>query len=256
MNNINRLPAPFLKARLALINQELQEIPSIGIGKHGDIEVIRAYNYLSGHRTCTEHKLCSPRGQELLNKHKRRQYLLGIRKQIEALIPSSADSVMLDPLLNVPFLDEQFWNSLKSQSNTYKADSHYEYKQFRMRSRGEVIIAQVLDSLGLIYKYEPVFQIGSKYYSPDFVVYLPELKRCFIIEFLGRLDDDGYLDDNLPKIRNYLKSGMVINKDLLLFNGYINTMVSPDEVLDDLIALIQKLCRMNSTFSSTYSANK
>lgn len=251
MNKINRLPAPFLKARLALIKQELLAIPSIKIGRHGDVEVIRAYNFLPDHRTYTEHKLSSSKGQALYSQMERKQKLIGIRKQIEALIPSSDESLTLDPHLNAPLLDEQFWNSLKPQSNTYRSDSYYEYKQYKMRSRGEVIIAQVLDSLGLTYKYEPVFLIGNKYYSPDFVVYLPELKRCFIIEFLGRLDDDGYLDDNIPKIRTYLKSGMIINKDLLLFNGYHNTMVSPDEVLDDLIALIRKLCRMNSTFSST-----
>lgn len=246
MNNIKQLPPAFLKARLDLINRELNQLPSIRIGKHGNVEVIRAYKFSSDHRKYTEYKLTSKKGQLLMSKYEFREKLLSIKKQLEAILPSPPAPSILDPQLNTPLFGVEFWNSLKSQSNNYKSDAVYEYKNYRMRSRGEVIIAQVLDSLGLMYKYEPIIRIGSEYYSPDFVVYLPEIRRCFIIEFLGRLDDDDYLNDNLPKIGAYLKYGMIINKDLLLYCGYEKRMVSPDEVLDDLVSLIRKLCRMHS----------
>lgn len=244
MNNIKALPPAFLKARLTLINRELDQLPRIQIGRHGADEVIRAYSFSSDHRTHNEYKLTSKKGQLLMSKYELREKLLSIRKQIEAVLPPSYTAPDLNPQLHKPLFGVDFWNSLKPQSNNYQSKSVYEYKNIKMRSRGEVIIAQVLDSLGLMYKYEPIIRIGDEYYSPDFVVWLPELRRCFIIEFMGRLDDDDYLTDNLPKLGAYLKSGMIINKDLILFCGYENRMVSPDEVLDDLVALIKKLCRM------------
>ena len=115
-----------------------------------------------------------------------------------------------------------------------------------MDSRGEMIVAQTLESLGLEYKYEPRIIIGGEVYYPDFIVYLPEFERCFFVEFMGRLDDEKYISRNKFKLMDYLKSGMVINRDLLVFCGYENSMVNSDDMTDDIVALINKFCRMYS----------
>ena len=43
MNNINRLPPAFLKARLRIINSKLDRIPSIHEGTHNGRPVVRSY---------------------------------------------------------------------------------------------------------------------------------------------------------------------------------------------------------------------
>ena len=109
-----------------------------------------------------------------------------------------------------------------------------------------MIVAQCLDSLGLMYKYEPRIIIKGEEYYPDFIVYLPEFQRCFFIEFLGKLNDDKYISRNEFKLMDYLNSGMVINRDLLLFCGYEDSMVNADDMIDDIVALIKKYCRIYS----------
>ena len=63
---------------------------------------------------------------------------------------------------------------------------------------------------------------------------------------MGRLDDEKYISRNKFKLMDYLKSGMVINRDLLVFCGYENSMVNSDDMTDDIVALINKFCRMYS----------
>ena len=41
-------------------------------------------------------------------------------------------------------------------------------------------------------------------------------------------------------------SGMVINRDLLLFYGTSNSMPSVEDIVEDVVALISKWCRMYS----------
>lgn len=242
MNNIKALPPAFLKARLTLINRELDQLPRTRIGTHRRSQVIREYHRDSQ----TEHLISSNKGQILLSQHERRNALLVIKDQLERILSSCDLTCKLDPYLDKPLMGEDFWNELEESTNNYESQSDYSYKGIAMRSRGEVIIAQVLDSLGLQFKYEPSFTINGKTYCPDFIVYMPELKRCFIIEFLGMIDDFNYAMNNTTKLMGYLRSGLIINKDLLIFCGTRNSMTSPDEIRDDIIALITKLCRILS----------
>lgn len=240
MNNIKQLSPAFLKARLDLINRELNQLPRTGIGKHRQSAVIREYKPGAQY----EHLIISKKGQALLSQHERRNALLIVKEQLESILSSCDEASPIDPNKVPPLMGEEFWNKLESSSNNHELESDYSYKGVAMRSRGEVIIAQVLDSLGLIYKYEPTIVIDGKKYCPDFIVYLPELKRCFVIEFLGMIDDFNYAMSNTTKLMSYLKVGMIINKDLLIFSGTRRSMTSPDEIKADIIALINKLCNI------------
>jgi hypothetical protein len=240
MNNIKKLPPAFLQARLDLINRELSQLPRTWIGTHRNSKVIRNYHG----ETQSEHLISSNKGQLLLFQHERRHALLVIKEQLESILSSCSETASLDPNKVPPLMGEEFWNKLESSSNNHELESDYSYKGVAMRSRGEVIIAQVLDSLGLLYKYEPMITIDGKNYCPDFIVYLPELKRCFVIEFIGMIDDFNYAMSNTTKLMSYLKVGMVINKDLLIFSGTRRSMTSPDEIKADIIALINKLCNI------------
>ena len=142
--------------------------------------------------------------------------------------------------------NKDYWEQIHVRAEFEDKTTGYQYKDMMMDSRGEMIVAQTLDSMGLIYKYEPRIVINGEVYYPDFLVYLPEFGRCFFIEFMGRLDDEKYISRNKFKLMDYLKSGMVVNKDLLVFCGYENSMVNADDMIDDITALINKYCRMYS----------
>ena len=60
------------------------------------------------------------------------------------------------------------------------------------------------------------------------------------------LDKYDYAAKNSSKIYSYMSSGMVINRDLLLFYGTLNSMPSVEDIVEDIIALISKWCRMYS----------
>ena len=138
------------------------------------------------------------------------------------------------------------WENIHIRAEFETKESGYRYKDMVMDSRAEMIVAQTLESLGLQYKYEPRIFINGELYYPDFIVYLPEFERCFFIEFLGQLDNEKYISRNKFKIMDYLKAGMVINRDILLFCGYEDSMVTADDMIDDISALIKKYCRIYS----------
>ncbi|MCR5527870.1 MAG: hypothetical protein K6F49_01490 [Saccharofermentans sp.] len=247
MDMISRLPTSFLRARLELLEERLESMPIIRVGKHRNVPIIREYYIENGVKKHREHLLSSVASHELLKKAKYREGLLLAKKQIiNCLVTAGGSSESISSQESGKFgLD--FWNALMPCSLEAPTDSSYLHCGYRMRSRGEVMIAQVLDSLGLEYKYEPEVIVGGETYYPDFAVWFPEFGRCIFIEFLGMLDRQNYAYKNGIKIANYLNAGMVINRDILIFCGTKNSMPTADEIAEDIIALITKFCRMYSS---------
>lgn len=249
MDMISRLPTAFLRARLELIEKELEALPLVCIGQHRNTPIVRAYYYEDGVRRRREYSMSSSRGQALLSQWRSRTNLINNKKIIKSVIPSTCDLSSIDPVKVRAMFDEVFWRDLNVVHNEKDQERPYEHNGIFMRSRGEVLVAQVLDSLNLEYKYEAVITIGDEVYYPDFVVYLPEFKRCFIIEFLGMLDNKSYAYKNGIKISNYMSCGMILNEDLLVFCGTRTSMPSAESIADDIVALIKKYCRIYSSAS-------
>ena len=193
-----------------------------------------------------EFSYSKPIGRELFGRSESRKKLLEIKKQLEIKLRgiSNVSNINIKKVKTV--YNKDYWEQIHVRAEFEDKTTGYQYKDMMMDSRGEMIVAQTLDSMGLIYKYEPRIVINGEVYYPDFLVYLPEFERCFFIEFMGRLDDEKYISRNKFKLMDYLKSGMVVNKDLLVFCGYENSMVNADDMIDDITALINKYCRMYS----------
>ena len=249
MDMMSRLPTAFLRARLELIEKELDAFPVVCIGQHRNTPIVRAYYCEDGIRRKREYSLSSSRGQKLLSQWRSRTKLINNKKMIKSIIPSTSDLSSIDPVRGSALFDETFWKTLNVVPNKKDPERPYEHNGIFMRSRGEVLVAQVLDSFNLEYKYEAVITIGDEVYYPDFVVYLPEFKRCFIIEFLGMLDSKSYAYKNGIKIGNYMSYGMVLNEDMLVFCGTRTSMPSAESIADDIVALIQKYCRIYASAS-------
>ena len=246
MNRMRQLPVMFLKARLRLINDELEAISYINTGVHREQPIIREYRVENGIKRKHEYKLANMKGQMLLKRLEHRNSLSDAKRLIESCITDSAATATFEPSKVTTIFNKELYESLQSEALEVPANLGYIHNGIRMRSRGEVVIAQVLDSLGLEYKYETEINIDGETYYPDFSVYLPEFERFFIIEFLGMLDDKTYAIKNSLKLGTYLNAGMIINTDLLIFEGTKNTMPSVDSITEDIIALIKKYCRIYS----------
>ena len=115
------------------------------------------------------------------------------------------------------------------------------------RSKSEVIIAQVLKSLGMEYKYEVILTVGNKTYYADFAVYCHETSRFFYIEHFGMMADEDYRYHTIQKISAYSRSGLIEGLDILYTfetsNGTFYTEMLKSKILGVVIAQVESMCR-------------
>lgn len=84
-----------------------------------------------------------------------------------------------------------------------------------MRSKSEVILANILILSGIPYVYELPMKIKGEMVLPDFTILsLIDLKTEIIIEHQGMIFMDYYAEKFIRSVKTYLKSSLVINRDL------------------------------------------
>ena len=85
----------------------------------------------------------------------------------------------------------------------------------KMRSLGEVIIANFLLMAGIPFVYEVPMKINGELVLPDFrILSLIDLKTIITIEHQGMIFTEEYLLKYIRSLRLYLQSDLVINQDL------------------------------------------
>jgi len=85
-----------------------------------------------------------------------------------------------------------------------------------VRSKTEVIIANVLNNLGIPYLYENEIKIGNKKYYPDFTCLNINNRKTFLWEHLGLMDDVEYSEKVVNKLSVYEANGYFPGKNLIL----------------------------------------
>ncbi len=144
----------------------------------------------------------------------------------------STDEMYVDAWRNVPY--ERDWRS----------DEEHEYYTERgeqVRSKSELIIAGILDSEGIPYRYEyPIYLKGLGTVRPDFMI-LDVLHRKEIIwEHLGKMDDPGYAEKNVRKISAYIRTGIFPGDRLLLTYETDNNPLNTKDVRAALHHILQR----------------
>ena len=114
-----------------------------------------------------------------------------------------------------------------------------------MRSRSEVIVANLLLLIGLLYVYEPVYRTPGGQYPyrrPDFCVLTP--KGIVYIEVLGMCSEMNYWIGQQEKLEEYQKAGLEMGKNLLVIEvgdeRKINSQVICEGLRDLLIGVVAK----------------
>ena len=95
-----------------------------------------------------------------------------------------------------------------------------------VRSKSEVLIANVYTEFDLSYNYESELKIGNYVFNPDFKVYHPVSGLPIYHEHFGMMDDDSYAKKAKWKIARYAEQGY------LPFENIIYTFESSDAPLD------------------------
>ena len=104
-----------------------------------------------------------------------------------------------------------------------------------MRSKSEVIIANILLLAGIPFVYEAPLFINGKNVLPDFTILsLIDLKTEIIIEHQGMVFVDEYADKFIRSLKVYLQSDWVPNKNLFFTFDNARETLDPEQVLSIL----------------------
>lgn len=126
--------------------------------------------------------------------------------------------ILLTPIRET---DEQFLNrilSIEYEKLSFSDDypEFYSNNNERMRSKSEVIIANLLDKLKIPYLYEMPLVLNRATVHPDFTLIDVVNRRLIYLEHLGMLDDPDYMNTTILKIRDYENSGFFLGESLII----------------------------------------
>lgn len=180
----------------------------------------------------------TPDGRQLINELRYRRYIKAARpilkRKINVIRTFLKSNPLYDPLqissklcpqyhdlTNLPvFLDEDFdpdsWtpdNASPMYTEHLKHPSKY---GLMTRSKSEAMIATGLKESGLIFQYEARLQLLYRTVRPDFKILLPHKRKFVYWEHLGKLDDPGYVLDNLTKLQDYADAGIYLGINLVI----------------------------------------
>ena len=125
------------------------------------------------------------------------------------------------------------WQGYEFQGLGYAEDTpeFYTQKGERVRSKSELIIADMLEKENIPYRYEcPIFLKGFGKVYPDFTVLNKRKKKEFYWEHLGMMDDPVYAEKAMKKIRTYEQNGYCVGIDLILTFESKNVPISQKQI--------------------------
>ena len=86
----------------------------------------------------------------------------------------------------------------------------------KVRSKSEIIIAEILRTNKIPFRYEyPITMDGYTVY-PDFYCLNVRTRKEYIWEHLGKLDDAEYIENNMKKFEAYNKHNIIIGEKLII----------------------------------------
>lgn len=220
----------YLELMINYFGIELKKLPIYKLGvhtRHGrTINCIRDYDSKTK-RIVHEFKLTTEEGQARYQTYLYRQSLenklqdymhIWEQKTNRPLKHISEERIKQLMSFNSTNQTTKFFESLIAESGRilYDRKRPLVHKEIAMASKIEVIVADILDQLDLEYKYEAQIFINHEEKLSDFFINLRIINCCFPVEVLGLLDDENYLVKFQRDIRNYIKSGYLFGKNLLL----------------------------------------
>lgn len=110
------------------------------------------------------------------------------------------------------------WQEEKYQGKEFRGDTPelYTQKGERVRSKSELIIADILNKAGVPYKYEyPLHLNGMGKIYPDFTVLNIKKREEMFWEHFGMMDDPTYAEAAIRKMVTYEQNGIFQGENLI-----------------------------------------
>lgn len=168
----------------------------------------------------------------------------------QSIIPDSIINKMSDVYKSLPkqyFIDKsimpeelQQWMKAPFDQSTYKLHEkiHTTSRDLKVRTKSELIIAELLYSYNIAFRYEQRLYIRDKRFAPDFTIKLPNGK-IFYWEHVGLTNSYGYMNDHYYKLKYYQYQNIVPWKNLILTydneSGELNTQIIHSEIKNKLL---------------------
>lgn len=110
------------------------------------------------------------------------------------------------------------WLAMPYQPKVFTENDTTEYytdKGERVRSKSEIIIANMLKTLNIPYKYECSLKLGNRLVYPDFTILDVKGRREMYLEHFGMMGDLDYVNNMMLKISTYEQNNIFIGDKLI-----------------------------------------
>lgn len=206
--------------QLARINEELQTLPEGRLVKRGS-----RYS-----QVLDEREIGITKDETMIRLLSRKRYLLefkkGLNKNISILshpISKVVDITHEKIIENLPPYYQEIpkpyffhstvepWLEKSFKQNPYKEQERkYNSKNgIAVRSKSELIIANLLEDYGIPYHYDIAMKLGSKTIYPDFIIKNPLTGITILWEHFGALHQPEYEQKMNEKMESYLAHGYI-----------------------------------------------
>ena len=170
----------------------------------------RIYYYIScnGKRISLNH---DHEAREIyLFKERLEQKLRAVEKDIPLLEKTAREYLPIYP-------DSDRWEEIKSEQNKFKWEERkHLYKGVYYRSKSEALIAMLLESYGIEFKYEAEIKVNGRTLYPDFVIRRKRDGKIILWEHFGMIHDEEYQQGMFRKLIAYHEAGYNIWDNLIV----------------------------------------
>lgn len=131
---------------------------------------------------------------------------------------SKARQKLITPIVDTEEILVKKWRAVSYKSLGFMDDSDfYSNNGVRVRSKSELIIANMLEQYGVPYHYEyPILLKGLGTVHPDFTCLNVRKKKEIIWEHFGMMDNIAYANKNVSKIHAYNQNGYILGKNMIM----------------------------------------
>ena len=125
------------------------------------------------------------------------------------------------PFVRIPYVSDDdyvlLWKSQKYESIGFSDTSliYESSKGLRVRSKSEIIIANMLDEFGIPFLYEKPLKLKSGIVHPDFTILDLQGRKEMYWEHFGMMDDIEYRNNAFYKIKSYEENGFYQSDSLI-----------------------------------------
>lgn len=132
--------------------------------------------------------------------------------------------------------DDEFiekWNKVTYPQNDFHPENLIYATSFglRVRSKSEVLIAEMLKKENIPFKYEYPVELQQKVVYPDFYCLNVRTRTVYLWEHFGMMDDDDYVDNALDKLADYMECGYIEGLNLICTREDLNHPLSVSEIV-------------------------